>query len=1548
MATVNNKNTYSGTDENDLVSGTAGADTLSGGQGNDTFVGGLGNDVIDGGSGLNTYRVIGSADAYYWSVNSSGKILLTDAVTDASDVIDGSNEGVDTLSNIQVIEYWRPDGSLESSFAIDDFSNGIDPGNSKIQYGVWVNGRANYFGDLDYFKLDTVVGQKVVLSGGSGSGGGFLTEATSQNYIQNNYTYTYTNSDQSFSWSQTGTYDVVWRSNELSESSPMASKGYSFILRRELDGTDGDDNLIAGDNYERLNGGLGNDALIGSGRSDYLSGGDGNDIFTGGAGNDEIDGGQGIANVAVFSGNKADYTSTWKGGNLSLSITDKVSGRDGTDQLTNVQILRFADGDIVLDAESNFATSVGAVSLGQVMSGSMPIANANGATYVDIDYFRVKLTSDISTTSALRLTVTSASDHSFYQNGEIRFYYPGTNEELTFTNLGSNGTNNSFYFNFSNGGSQSWIISPQIWGSSTDYRATAQPADVVLSGTAYDYSNTAMLGDAVNYTIKLDRVLFGTTGSDTIAGDGLAGYIDARDGNDAVTGSAINEEIVGNAGNDTLSGGGGDDTLVDAQGSNVLNGGDGNDLIDVSGSATPTATIDGGAGIDTLKVGSNTNWAGLSVTNTEILDGNGGNTSLSFSEVSAKGFTTAQNIIFKLNAGLSAGGILDGSAMSGTFSLRGSNQSDTLIGNAEANTIYLNSDQNSGSGRAADTVVAGGGDDSVVLQTQDWRQWSDFFTDVDLDDRTYFLRGGINGGAGADKLELNFNENQYVYHAWGGYFSESSWKLNLAELTLNNIETLDMLGQGQGGYPTEIILTAQQISSLSSSSGLPAVTIVGGGNVDLAHLAVLGITTWRLGDQANYNITGTGLGDTVTVGAGIISLNLGDGADEIVIDSKSLVRDVLDGGAGFDTLTIRGTDVDLSGATLSNIESIKVSAQSLSMTESQWQTLGSIVTRISGANTGYILSVPSASTSTLAADSPFVGLTGSSEDDVLIGNASNNILVGGAGSDQLIGHAGNDRLVTGAGVDTLSGGEGDDTLVVTGKVAVRDQLDGGAGTDTLQVSDGQNLTTATITNIEVLKGTGVVTLNASQLSSFNEIQGLSVQLAGDSTVFSLGSVKISAGANILMPVVDSQVALQGGAIIGSKGDDTITGGSNSDLLIGGRGSDALSGGAGNDTLVGGNGSDILSGDAGNDRFVVEASEFSTASSENIIVKGGSGNTGYFNESRTHVVYADAIDGGTGSDTLVVDFGSIGSSAYVINAGRVSNVENLEIKLGIDATNYIAIDASTFKQFSTINVATSLETEYRYYFATLGILGNNYDLTFDNISFNANVRNVVLEGTFYDIDASHLTIGPLTGANYYDWNGFYYSHIKVSSFDSIKLSSGNDGLIINQDSSFAVDAGAGDDLIQINTYGTLTATIDGGAGDDTIDVSNSQFTDISQSTITNVETIKHGSSTLVVTQAQLDSLSFDGSGAKYTKVGSAIVGTAGDDTYTGSGTGSFQGGRGDDVISNVNTAVFTGNLNEYDFTRSNSQLTVQQARGSLADGTDTISGVMNLKFADVTV
>ena len=117
-----------------------------------------------------------------------------------------------------------------------------------------------------------------------------------------------------------------------------------------IDGGAGND-IVRGDRgQDFLAGGAGDDLIEGGLDDDRLQGGAGNDALVGGQGDDIIDGGEGT-DIAEYSGGYAEYrlTQTEQG----VIISDTVSGRDGTDILTDVEKLKFRDiTHVGLDLES--------------------------------------------------------------------------------------------------------------------------------------------------------------------------------------------------------------------------------------------------------------------------------------------------------------------------------------------------------------------------------------------------------------------------------------------------------------------------------------------------------------------------------------------------------------------------------------------------------------------------------------------------------------------------------------------------------------------------------------------------------------------------------------------------------------------------------------------------------------------------------------------------------------------------------------------------------------------------------------------------------------------------------------------------------------------------------------------------------------------------------------------------------------------------------------------------------------------------------------------
>jgi hypothetical protein len=91
--------------------------------------------------------------------------------------------------------------------------------------------------------------------------------------------------------------------------------------------------------------GKNNSNILGNDQDNRLTGNDGNNLIIGGKGNDLIAGGGG-EDTAEFSGRYSEYEIK-KAGN-KIIVTDTISGRDGKDELTDVEILKFEDKTLTL------------------------------------------------------------------------------------------------------------------------------------------------------------------------------------------------------------------------------------------------------------------------------------------------------------------------------------------------------------------------------------------------------------------------------------------------------------------------------------------------------------------------------------------------------------------------------------------------------------------------------------------------------------------------------------------------------------------------------------------------------------------------------------------------------------------------------------------------------------------------------------------------------------------------------------------------------------------------------------------------------------------------------------------------------------------------------------------------------------------------------------------------------------------------------------------------------------------------------------------------
>jgi Ca2+-binding RTX toxin-like protein len=103
-----------------------------------------------------------------------------------------------------------------------------------------------------------------------------------------------------------------------------------------LTGNTLDNTLYGNDSGNELSGEAGNDSISGMGGDDTLQGGEGNDTFDGGEGTDTV----------VYAGNQDGYNIIYDADSQTWLIEDvnEDDGDEGTDELTNVEFLQFADG----------------------------------------------------------------------------------------------------------------------------------------------------------------------------------------------------------------------------------------------------------------------------------------------------------------------------------------------------------------------------------------------------------------------------------------------------------------------------------------------------------------------------------------------------------------------------------------------------------------------------------------------------------------------------------------------------------------------------------------------------------------------------------------------------------------------------------------------------------------------------------------------------------------------------------------------------------------------------------------------------------------------------------------------------------------------------------------------------------------------------------------------------------------------------------------------------------------------------------------------------
>ncbi|MFC7378808.1 Ig-like domain-containing protein [Brevundimonas sp. GCM10030266] len=242
------------------------------------------------------------------------------------------------------------------------------------------------------------------------------------------------------------------------------------------------------------------------------------------------------------------------------------------------------------------------------------------------------------------------------------------------------------------GGRDTFNSIENLTGSAFNDRLTGSAGNNILTGGDGDDvlwgggGDDILIGGAGQDTVDYSRAAGGviaslTTGGAVNNGDGGR---DGFSGIENLTGSAFNDELTGSGGNNVLSGGAGDDVILGLAGDDIIMGGGGVNV------------LDGGAGIDLLDYSQASSGVRAQLnTGTAVNNGDGGSDTI-------RGFENLTGSAFD--------DLLVGDA--GNNIIRGGLGSDILIGGAGDDILY-------GGAGASNTLYGGLGNDYFVLEAND-------------------------------------------------------------------------------------------------------------------------------------------------------------------------------------------------------------------------------------------------------------------------------------------------------------------------------------------------------------------------------------------------------------------------------------------------------------------------------------------------------------------------------------------------------------------------------------------------------------------------------------------------------------------------------------------------------------------------------------------------------------------------------------------------------------------------------------------------------------
>jgi len=351
------------------------------------------------------------------------------------------------------------------------------------------------------------------------------------------------------------------------------------------------------------------------------------------------------------------------------------------------------------------------------------------------------------------------------------------------------------------------------------------------------------------------------------------------------------------------------------------------------------------------------------------------------------------------------------------------------------------------------------------------------------------------------------------------------------EFTANRIVLRD------NGAVTKYVFSAMTGISISTLAGNDTVTLP----QNLPGFTSMEINT---GDGSD-TVTGSNLGEKITLGAGNDTAN-GNGGDDAIFGQDG--NDVINAGDGNSDRVYPGLGNDTVSGGTGTFDTLTYQDRN-----------DGVTVRIDGG--GPSGNLTAAESDTVAND--FENAVGGLGNDLVIGNAGANVIGGSKGDDTLDGGLGKDQIFGDEGIDTVT--------YASRTIAVKIQLPN-ASSGNGQAGELDQL--FTLENAIGGKGNDAI---------YGDILANSI-VGGD------GNDYIDAG--------DGNDTVEGGngrdyiiagpgtnRVRGGGHNDTIIGGPHRDVIYGDGGDDSILSGKGNDYISGGTGADIIDGGVGTDSSI---------------------------------------------------------------------------------------------------------------------------------------------------------------------------------------------------------------------------------------------------------------------------------------------------------------------------------------------------------------------------